>query len=109
MAASSVSVLGWVADHLNLVGWPVLITFVWWFKGASDKYFSGIDEVKANTASTETVSQEIKRTLELVQNNHLAHLAQDIKEVGSFYEKHTELLTSIDKNIALLVDRSQRN
>jgi hypothetical protein len=100
------SALDWVANHLQLVGWPALIGITWKFKGAFDKYFRSIDEVKAKATTTAQTAEQIKRNLDTVQNNHLAHLAQDIKEVGVQYDKHTELLTSIDRGIAVLVDRS---
>jgi hypothetical protein len=106
MTAANPSALEWAIDHLSLVGWPTLLAITWKFKGAFDKYLNGIAEVQKKTASTEQVTGEIKRNLEVVQNNHLAHLAEDIKGVGAQYEKHTELLTSIDRGIAILVDRS---
>jgi len=100
------SVLDWIANHLQLVGWPALLGITWKFKGAFDKYFNSVEEVRSKSATTAQVAEQIKRNLDTVQNNHLAHLAEDIKAVSTQYEKHTELLSSIDRGIAVLVDRS---
>lgn len=108
MVADSSTLITWLADHANLVGWPVVCSFVWKFKGGFDKYLNAIEEVKTQTAETNKATAEVKQTVDTIQNNHLAHLASDIKDVASQYDKHTELLASIDKGISVLVDRSAR-
>jgi hypothetical protein len=106
MATDGVTPLMWAIEHINLVGWPALIAITWKLKGAFDDFLSSLRTILAQTAATEKATAEIKSSLSTVQNNHLAHLADDIKEVSTQYDKHTELLTSIDKGIGLLVDRS---
>jgi hypothetical protein len=103
---SAAVVVDWIANHLQLVGWPALVGITWKFKGLFDRHFNSLAEVKENAVSAVQTTKQIKQNLEVVQNNHLAHLADDIKQVGIQYEKHTELLTSIDRGIAVLVDRS---
>jgi hypothetical protein len=100
------SALDWIANHLQLVGWPTLIAITWKFKGLFDRHFNSLADVKESSESAVQTARQIKQNLDIVQNNHLAHLAQDIKEVSNQYEKHNELLSSIDRGIAVLVDRS---
>jgi archaellum component FlaC len=104
--ADPVTPLSWIVDHFNLIGWPALIGVTWKFKGAFDKYLSSVEEVKTKTSTAVQVAENIKSKLDVVQNNHLAHLADDIQGLSKQYERHTELLSSIDKGISVLVDRS---
>ena len=109
MGTDGTSVLIWASEHLQIIGWPMLVGIVWKLKDAIDKYLGNVDEIKADTKATERMALEIHGAVNTIQNNHLAHLAQDIKSVDNHFEKHTEYLASIDKNIALLVDRSSRS
>jgi len=105
--ADAANVVVWIADHLNLVGWPALITIVWKFKGAFDTYFNNLDEVRLKTREAADISRKIQQDLSNVQTNHLTHLSQDMKEMHDIYDRHTDLLTSIDRGIAVLVDRGK--
>ena len=101
------TVATWIADHLSVVGWPTLIALVWKFKGFSDRYSSDLSEAKTQAALANASAQKLQVTLETIQNNHLLHLSQDVKEIHDIYDRHTELLTSIDRGIAVLVDRGK--
>jgi len=105
--ADAAIVAAWAADHLNLIGWPVLLTLCWKFKGAFDSYFNNIEEVRLKTREAADIGKKIQQELNTVQTNHLVHLSQDMKEIHDIYDRHTDLLTSIDRGIAVLVDRGK--
>jgi len=105
--ADAANVAVWIADHLNLVGWPTLLAIVWKFKGAFDTYFNNLDEVRLKTREAADIGKQIRQDLTTVQTNHLAHLSQDLREMHEVYDRHTTLLTSIDRGIAVLVDRGK--
>ena len=100
-------VAGWIADHLSLIGWPTLIGFVWKLKGSFDRYNSDMAEAREQAGLAAATTQKLQTSLDTIQNNHLLHLSQDVKEIHDVYERHTELLTSIDRGIAVLVDRGK--
>jgi len=105
--ADATLVAAWAADHLNLIGWPILLKICWKFKGAFDTYFNNLDDVRKKATAAADTGEELKRGLAVIQNNHLAHLTQDIREIHDIYDRHTTLLTSIDRGIAVLVDRGK--
>lgn len=51
--------------------------------------------------------EENQATLNTMNTNHLAHIQSGIEDLNGRYEKTTNLLVSIDKNIAILVDRGK--
>jgi hypothetical protein len=97
----------WVADHLSVLGWPTFIGFVWKLKGSFDRYNTDMSAAREAAASAASTTQKLQTTLDTIQNNHLLHLSQDVKEIHDIYDRHTELLTSIDRGIAVLVDRGK--
>ena len=84
-----------------------MIVIVWKLKGVIDKYSTDLGEAKAQATLASLASMKLQSTLETIQNNHLLHLSQDVKEIHDIYDRHTELLTSIDRGIAVLVDRGK--
>lgn len=123
MTGDATAVLEWISNHMNLVGWPLLVGLVWRFRGKVDGYFSSQeksfqqvaailetveivkrdamqkidDAVKNGTASAATLMEKIN----ILDTNHLTHMEHDIRE-------QTKLLVSIDKNIAVLAERTKR-
>lgn len=123
--------------HAPIVGWTVLTScallctrFAWKARGGFDDFITGqnadrdlarktfegveaakreaLTQVQTATAHGEAKAAEIRAIAEqnqdkinLMNDNHLAHMELDIS-------KHTELLSSIDRNIAILVDRSRK-
>lgn len=55
----------------------------------------------ARTKNTEKLAAETKVVVDTVATNHLAHMSKDL-------ETQTTVLSNIDKNIAVLVDRTPR-
>lgn len=95
-----------VAQHLPTVGWGIIISFFLWLWKTTLKWMVGFEDAKRRAIAVEA-------NVNLVATNHLAHIQDDMEEqtkqfkaIAKAYEKQTELLTSIDKNIALLVDRT---
>jgi hypothetical protein len=104
-------VFDWIAAHLGIIGWPALLGLVWKFRGAVDKFLADQKESTDKVAKVlETVeeakehgsikAEEIKHGIDVLDANHLTHMERDMSE-------QTKLLISIDKNIAVLVDRAR--
>lgn len=91
----------WGSNHLHLVGWPMFIGLVWKTRGAIEKFVNKWETIDTRTQATVTTLGEVKAATEAITGNHLKHMEEDMT-------RQTTLLESIDKNIAILVDRSPR-
>lgn len=126
--------IDWLNQYIHLITWPALLAvvsaFLWRTRGSIDKFFKQVEMDRANIASTVALATAIKATVDTTQNNHLAHVADDLAEQKELQlhtvevlNSHTQILTkmvetssaslalmtSMDKNIAVLVDRSRPN
>ena len=81
-------------DIVHIIGIPAIIGVIVWLT----KNWQAFDE---RTKNTEKLAEETKTMISQVTTNHLAHMAQDL---GA----QTVMLTNIDKNIEILVDRTPR-
>ena len=72
------------------------------------KKLDKIADINIKTDETAHLVAETKAAVDVIQTNHLVHLNQGIQDVAEASEEHTKILASIDKNIALLVDRTPR-
>lgn len=96
----SYDLLEWVSQHLQLIGWPTLIIFLWKARGYIDKFISGGELSDKRLLETYSIATELKIGLDTLQNNHMSHLQDSMN-------KNNELLSNIDRNIAILVDRNK--
>lgn len=97
-----------VDKTVRIIGYPAIVGTIIWLVRTFEK----------GSAKVETIADTTKATLDVVtttQNNHLAHIANDLasqkeKQDSTIevLDKQTEVLRSIDKNISVLVDRSSR-
>lgn len=90
-----------VEKIVHIVGIPALIGGVVKFIRSHERSAKQLSEIEKRTRETEKTSAEVKAAVDTVANNHLAHLAVEVKE-------QTALLQSMDKNIAIIVDRFPR-
>jgi hypothetical protein len=106
MLSPTVSVFEWIADHLHIFGWPALIGLVWTFRGTLDRFVNSWKAMDARTQTTADTTAIIKQTVDTMSTNHLKHIEMSLASMDLRHEKETDLLTNIDKGIAILVDRS---
>jgi len=99
----------WLFDHIHIAFWVGFLGLAWKVSREFTKFISAQHDVLTTAATTKALVTEVHGVVATIKDNHLAHLAQDIKEVSDHNERHIELLTSIDKNIAVIADRSARN
>jgi hypothetical protein len=102
---STVDVLSWGADHLSLIGWPVVIAIIWKFRGAIDAYVLSWKSASERIAATEKIAMVIQTDVDTMMTNHLKHIEEALAGEKDFHAKELETLISMDRNIAILVDR----
>jgi len=86
---------------VRIVGWPSLVGVVIWLVrtfDASNRKLTDID--KHSKAAFDTVTV-VQTQVDTMQSNHMAHMQEELKG-------QTVILTNMDKNIGLLVDRTPR-
>ena len=98
----------WVNDHIHLVGWPVLIFVCWQLRGIFERFKREHTEAIKTLMDTQEIARQTKVGVDLIQSNHLAHLKSDMAGLQQETSKTIEILSSIDRNIAVLVDREGR-
>ena len=81
-------------DIVHIIGIPAIIGGLVWL----GKTWQTFD---ARTKNTERLASETKTVVDTVATNHLAHMSKDL-------ETQTTVLSNIDKNISILVDRTPR-
>ncbi len=118
-------VLDFVAGHLAIIGWPVLLGLVWRVRGAVDTYFTdqkvtakqisdtlaAVEDAKklAITKVTEAATDGALKAeglmkkiesnasaLHVISENHLTHLSQDVVELKN------EQRAVMDKHLEVL-------
>lgn len=130
-------ILSFIDSHVHIIGWSFLCTaigfctkYAWSVRGAFDKFMS--DQAASNKNIAETLAKvdeaktaaldaafaakregeqkaaEILAIVNKLDTNHLAHMEKDLAALNSMQEKHLEILTSIDKGIAILCDRARQ-
>jgi len=65
-------------------------------------------EIKIIAGEAKEKSEANAISLQTLTGNHIAHLAISIENLNGKIDKMVEILTNVDKNIALLVDRTPR-
>jgi hypothetical protein len=86
---------------IRILGWPTLLGTLAWVIRKWDAGQRQFQEMDANTKS-------VKATVEVIQNNHLAHLQDGITRVAASNDDAVKVLQQIDTNIKILVDRFPR-
>jgi len=90
----------WLSDHIHILGWSTVIGFVTWLWKKSVQISIAFQDGRKRF---ETVEQNVN----VATTNHLAHIESDMAEINGKHDKTTEVLQSIDRNIAVLVDRGR--
>ena len=100
--------LGDVTPHLDLAeklihifGIPGVIGAIVWLARVYERGTQQLRDIDEGTKIAIKTTAEVKSAVDTIQNNHMAHLAEELKG-------QTGLLTSMDKNLAILADRLTR-
>ena len=93
---------------VEIFGWPALLTGFVWLVRTFDKGQRELRDIHDGTKLAVTTVAEVKNAVDTMQTNHLAHLQDGIESLAKSNDKAVELLVSVDRNIAILADRSTR-
>ncbi len=96
-----------VEKLVHIFGIPAIVGAIVWMMRKYDAGEKGWQEIRDNTKLSVATAAEVKLAVDTMQTNHLAHISEDIKSLHSSETKTIEVLTSIDKGIAVLVDRAR--
>jgi hypothetical protein len=88
LITSASDVFDYVAGHLAIIGWPVLLGLIWKARGAIDAYFS----------DQKTASDKISKTLAAVDDAKATAVEEAKKATEHGAQKAQELLSRIDAN-----------
>ena len=91
------SVLKIISDNIHTVGWGTIIGGVGW---AWRRSFQIAQKEKAGEAAITQLNK--------LATNDFPHLQESMADLSTKHDESVRLLTSMDKNIALLVDRTPR-
>jgi hypothetical protein len=111
--------VGLVRDFVGIFGWASILAGGSWSIKEYLAFKRRNKETLEAAVASNTKIAEVKLAVDAMQNNHLVHLQGDVTElkttIGTHFEdfvkineKQFEVLTSIDKNIAVLKDRGER-
>jgi hypothetical protein len=86
------SALTYILDHVQLIGWPTLLLFIW----RASRFITNVSErvVKA------------EQTIELLATNHLPHIEQGLKDVESAVERG---FANLSNQLLIVVGRAAGN
>ena len=99
-------ILGWIADHLAIVGWPTLLVLAWKTRGSFDEFKASCKMAGDKIESTETTALGIKADVDTMTTNHMAHMQKSMEDMTAKQDKTNEVLTSIDKGLTLELQRA---
>lgn len=105
MGAQTRDVLEWIATHLQVIGWPVVVGLVWKGRGLLDRFITSWEMSSKKIETTEAIAATIKANVDSLASNHFEHLAKDLSALKELQEKSVVLLAAIDKGIAVLGER----
>jgi hypothetical protein len=86
-----------IGDNIHTVGWGTIISFVGFM------WRKSIQAAQKEKAGEAAVAQ-----LNKMATNDFPHLQESLVVLKDRHEESVRILTSIDKNISILVDRSPR-
>ena len=101
-----VDILAMIERAVKDIGVLVLIGLVWKARGIISTFMSSHQAMDDRVKQTAIDVAATKLSVDTIQNNHLAHMSKDMAEVNAEMKEQTKTLASIDKGIAVLVDRA---
>lgn len=102
-----VDTLDVVEKLVHIFGVPGIIGVIVWLIRTYDKGRADIGKIVRTTSDSQRMTMEVHGMVETIRTNHLAHLAEDMKALAEDYRDGNKILGSIDKGIAVLVERGK--
>ncbi len=109
MFASPTETLDLAEKLVHVFGTPALIGVVVWLVRTYDGGQRALKNIQTRGDESALVIADTKAAVDLMASNHLSHIATDIKSLSNAQDRSNDILGSIDKGIAVLVDRSSRD
>jgi len=88
-------------EIVRILGWPALLGAFVWVIRKWDRSTAQFNTLSENTAETKRMAMETLGGIATIRDNHLAHLAEEIKG-------QTPILTNMDKTLAIISDKLNR-
>lgn len=93
---------------IRMLGWPTLLGGLGWAIRKWDDGQRDFKELSENTRIAVAKVTTVETEVLAIKNNHLAHLQTGITSLSASNDKAVEVLQTISKDIAVLVDRTPR-
>ena len=90
-----------VEKLVHIFGIPLIFGAIVWLVRTYDESKRQLTEIDKNSKAAFDAASVIQGQVTTLQSNHMKHMQEDL-------EKQTISLSSIDKNISILVDRNPR-
>ncbi len=91
----------WVSDNIHMVGWGTIMALAIWVWRKSIEVTVGFKE--SQKASKTAVAQ-----IDQLATEHFPEMRTNLTALNTKTEKANEILSSIDKGIAVIVDRGHQ-
>ena len=95
----------WLSDHIQLIGWPTIIIFVWKASYKITKYVTRLED-------SEEALKNTSSTLNLVTTNHLPHMQVELEKlneaVPSGFNRLSDAIAGLRQDLLILM-RSKKN
>lgn len=97
-----IDTMSFLKNHFHELGWTGVLSGAYWFwKKSRKQAVQSAEREKAGKLAVEQVNA--------MATNHLPHMETALQSLDKKSDDTIQLLTSIDKNIAILVDRTPRS
>lgn len=96
-----------VSEYVHVFGWPAILGVLWTFRGRIDEFINKIDQIAEKTEKASQITGATLAEVNIIKTNHLTHVEENIGKLAETQEKTITVLASIDRGIAVLVDRKQ--
>ena len=93
---------------VRVLGWPTFLGIVAWAVRKWDKGQATLKDIHAQGKLAAENSEAALTEIGVLKTNHFPHLQEGIESVAASNTEAVKVLQSMDKNIAVLVDRTPR-
>lgn len=104
-SATTMQILEWIFDHITIGLFIAVLTFMWKFRGAIDKFQTSWDSNNVKLASVEKMSMETLGDVNIIQTNHLVHLAESCDKTATSVQALTECTRSLADSTKTIIPK----
>jgi hypothetical protein len=97
-----------VYQVIHIFGLPAILAALVWGIRVWDRGNASIREIHESTKANLAATTEVQTAVGILTTNHIAHVNDELKNLGTQGDKQIDALHSIDSGIKLLVDRGTR-